>query len=56
LPQHSSNASLSVVSSVCSSIISEENGRATALLKSSSKRKRTKSEIEDVKEEEEFLK
>ena len=38
------------------SIFSEEKGRATALLKNNSKRKRTKSEIEEVKEEESNLK
>ena len=33
-----------------------ENGRASLLLKSSSKRKRTRDELEEVKQEEEALK
>jgi signal transduction histidine kinase len=41
---------------LCSSFNVEEKGRATALLKSSSKRKRNRSELEEVKEEEKMLK
>jgi hypothetical protein len=36
--------------------LSEQKGRATNFLKPGSKRKRTKSELDEVKEEEKFLK
>ena len=44
------------VSSILIHLIAAERGRAAALLKPASKRKRTRSEIVDVREEEKQLK
>jgi hypothetical protein len=44
------------VSSLLLDKVIEQKGRATNFLKTGSKRKRTKNELEEVKEEEKFLK